>query len=528
MIAAAPVMLPQPTSRLVTARVAPGTLQRCGGTACPPGTCGHDDEPPVARFAASTDRLPRTAPPTVGAALSSGGRPLDPPTRRFIEGRFGHDLAAVRIHSNATAGEAALAVGARAYTFGSHIGFAPGQYAPETAGGWRLLVHELAHVVQQGEPGALPTSPRVSAPSDPGEVEASSIAASLGASGPPKLHAGAQIQRACGTSLGPAPGCAPDPTDPPGEIFYFETNCDDLKPGEDVHINRFVSGLAAGTTVRVHGFASLDGPAAFNEALSCHRANKLAAKLRAAPSAPSVTAILAHGPTAGPATSRRSAIAETTAPALPGPTAPVAPVAPTAPPPRFVCGPDITSETTAAVAKTRSQFAGWTATQKGDACDALISLTTGAFAWDIGELHNNAWILGYRPACASARATPACGSSVKVGPDCHYAGSVNYVVFGAMCELCNTHFTSIGSSKASGFTQAEMLKWINRYKGTGFTGLSTPSANFAASQDWAIAGFRSWPAVPGPAGDRTNCSPTCPTAYGGSAFQVHWVPHGWF
>uniref|UniRef100_UPI0022EAD86A eCIS core domain-containing protein n=1 Tax=Falsiroseomonas oryzae TaxID=2766473 RepID=UPI0022EAD86A len=40
--------------------------------------------------------------------------------------------------------------GARAFTLGRDIVFAPGRYAPETAAGRSLLAHELAHVVQQG------------------------------------------------------------------------------------------------------------------------------------------------------------------------------------------------------------------------------------------------------------------------------------------------------------------------------------------------------------------------------------------
>jgi hypothetical protein len=194
----------------------------------------------------------------------------------------------------------------------------------------------------------------------------------------------------------------------------------------------------------------------------------------------------------------------------------------------FVCGPDVTTQVSDAVSKTKTTFAGWTPTQMADACHALTSLSTGAYAWDIGELHNNAWILGYRPSCASQGANPHCGSSVQVGADCHYAGSANYVIFGVMCKLCNNHFTAIGSSDANDFTESEMLKWVDKYKGTGFSGLSTPSANFAASQIWSRAGYAGWSAASTPAGDRSNCLPTCPTAYTGSSFTVHWVPIGWF
>lgn len=210
-------------------------------------------------------------------------------------------------------------------------------------------------------------------------------------------------------------------------------------------------------------------------------------------------------------------------PGTPSPPAPT-PSQPAAGP---VCGPDVTAQVTSAVANTRTTFGSWNNSKKERQCDALDSLSTGAYAWDIVELHNNAWILGYRPACATQGATPPCGSTVKVGNDCYYAGSPNYVIYGAMCQLCNAHFTSVGnSSGANRFTENRMLYWINFYKGTGPLGISTPSGNFGPSKDWAVAGYRGWPGAGAPAGDRNNCAPTCPTAYSGGAFNVNWVPHG--
>lgn len=191
-----------------------------------------------------------------------------------------------------------------------------------------------------------------------------------------------------------------------------------------------------------------------------------------------------------------------------------------------VCGPDVTTQVRDAVAKTKTTFAGWTGSVRESHCDALDSFSTGGYAWDIVELHNNAWILGYRPACATQGATPPCGSTVQVGADCYYAGSPNYVIYGTMCKLCHDHYSA--TSNADGvarFTQSEMESWIDFYKGTGWTGWETPSANYGPSRDWAIAGYNGWPSggTP-PAGDRNNCTPPCPTAYSGGAFTVHWYP----
>jgi GH24 family phage-related lysozyme (muramidase) len=93
--------------------------------------------------------VPNMAPPQVRAVVRQSGRPLDAATRGFFEPRFGLDLAAVRVHTESRAGDAARSVGARAFTVGENIVFAPGEFAPGSAGGRHLLAHELAHVVQQ-------------------------------------------------------------------------------------------------------------------------------------------------------------------------------------------------------------------------------------------------------------------------------------------------------------------------------------------------------------------------------------------
>lgn len=82
----------------------------------------------------------------VGAVTNSSGLPLSLATRAYFEPRFGHDLSQVRIHRDQPAAER---IGARAFTYGRDIAFAPGEYAPAASEGRRLLAHELAHVLQQ-------------------------------------------------------------------------------------------------------------------------------------------------------------------------------------------------------------------------------------------------------------------------------------------------------------------------------------------------------------------------------------------
>jgi len=184
------------------------------------------------------------------------------------------------------------------------------------------------------------------------------------------------------------------------------------------------------------------------------------------------------------------------------------------PKPSFVCGPNVTKQVRNVVAALRSAYAGWNSTQREEACWALEDLGCGPVAWDVVELHNNAWIYqDYRPACASAGASPLCGSSVQVGTDCHNAGSVNYVIFGAMCDLCDMWRKTM-----------HLMIWGHKVH------LSGMDPDYGAALQWADAGFDGWPGTTTPAGDRTNCTATCPTAYAptannkSTAFDFHWAP----
>ena len=104
----------------------------------------------------SSGMIEATVPSIVDAVTSSPGQSLDPPTRRFMELRFGHDFGSVRVHSDARAAQSADAVSARAYAFGGNLVFGAGEYAPGTARGRSLIAHELAHVVQQRNSHAPP------------------------------------------------------------------------------------------------------------------------------------------------------------------------------------------------------------------------------------------------------------------------------------------------------------------------------------------------------------------------------------
>jgi hypothetical protein len=77
------------------------------------------------------------------------GTPLPAAPRTRMETAFGRSFGGVRIHADAGAAGIADRIGARAFTVGSDVGFAAGQFRPGTLDGDALLAHELAHTVQQ-------------------------------------------------------------------------------------------------------------------------------------------------------------------------------------------------------------------------------------------------------------------------------------------------------------------------------------------------------------------------------------------
>jgi hypothetical protein len=115
----------------------------------PRGTA--DDATSVPRSSSGSDTS--HVPASVAASIhdmKGGGAPLPAATRAMFEPRFGASFGRVRVHTDSRAERTASSINARAFTVGRDIAFAPGQYAPHSGEGQRLLAHELTHVVQQG------------------------------------------------------------------------------------------------------------------------------------------------------------------------------------------------------------------------------------------------------------------------------------------------------------------------------------------------------------------------------------------
>jgi len=112
------------------------------------------------------------------ATTNGSGHTLDPAARERLAPHVGDPLTDVRVHTDTTADALARSVSARAFTTGSDVYFAAGEYRPGSADGDSLLAHELTHVTQQrGAPSSGPLT--VSEPGDAMETEADTVASGL-------------------------------------------------------------------------------------------------------------------------------------------------------------------------------------------------------------------------------------------------------------------------------------------------------------------------------------------------------------
>lgn len=109
------------------------------------------------------------------ATTNGSGHTLDSRARERLAPHVGDPLDDVRVHTDPTADTLARSVSARAFTTGTDVYFAAGEYRPGSADGDSLLAHELTHVAQQrGAPTSGPLT--VSEPGDAMETEADAVA----------------------------------------------------------------------------------------------------------------------------------------------------------------------------------------------------------------------------------------------------------------------------------------------------------------------------------------------------------------
>ena len=245
-----------------------GVVQRkcaCDSTGGQPCECQQGTQT-VQRRATSSAPV-ASIPSSVPQVLRASGRPLDEPTRNFMESRFGQDFSAVRVHTGGDATASAQSINAHAYTVGNNVVFGANQYQPATAIGRRLLAHELVHVLQQGSRGTV------------------------------------RLQRfACTVGVLKDPRCddAQGAGHPSGvNLEHFSKENHTLKPAHKTQIKTFKAAWVKGGSkddVKVHGYASCDGDADLNVQLSCDRAEAVKAELTAQGITTKITTA-AHGET---------------------------------------------------------------------------------------------------------------------------------------------------------------------------------------------------------------------------------------
>lgn len=207
------------------------------------------------QFKERPGRSPNAADPETVRSQLGSGKNLDSRSRTRMESAFGQDFSRVRIHTDSRAEDLSSQLSARAFTLGSDIAFASGEYRPGTLVGDALLAHELAHVVQQdggnaqkkGSPlsgiaqHAFESDANLSAAKAMTSLWAGATARLAGVKerAAPTLRSGVQLQR-CGCKA------AKDPKIPAGDVARacFEENNTQLSKSEQTKIESAIAAVA--------------------------------------------------------------------------------------------------------------------------------------------------------------------------------------------------------------------------------------------------------------------------------------------
>lgn len=88
-----------------------------------------------------------------------------------LETHFGAPMDAVRVHADGEAAALSRELEARAFTVGSDVFFAEGQYDPQSTEGQALLAHEVTHVGQQTGFGGAAVQREEASPVDEEEIK---------------------------------------------------------------------------------------------------------------------------------------------------------------------------------------------------------------------------------------------------------------------------------------------------------------------------------------------------------------------
>jgi hypothetical protein len=210
-----------------------------------------------------------STPRSHAAATELGaGVPLSATERAPMEAALQADFSGVRVHTQGAAAEAAEDLGARAFTHGSDVAFAPGEYAPQRPASQQLLAHELTHVAQQARAGAAGL-----------QFDAKKDKAGVGAAPPEESF-------------------IKDPGNWGSEDSHLLFKADQAEPeGGEEAIRQIIDAVKEPSYVHVHGYASAEGPGDYNLNLSAHRAAAIKRRLEGLLPQGSKVILFAHGDT---------------------------------------------------------------------------------------------------------------------------------------------------------------------------------------------------------------------------------------
>jgi hypothetical protein len=145
----------QPHSLQARPVQAPEVQRKCAA-------CAEEDSQSAVRAkeaSPQTSATPQLA--ATPAALTSGGRALPDSTRSFFEDRMGRDLSHVKVHEGSESQRLNGTIDARAFTYSNHVWLGHGERADTSF----TMAHELAHVLQQTQPGEVKPRRRMAATS---------------------------------------------------------------------------------------------------------------------------------------------------------------------------------------------------------------------------------------------------------------------------------------------------------------------------------------------------------------------------
>ncbi len=274
-------------------------------------------------------------PPSINLAsqlkASKGkGSSLPKDTRSSMESAFGTNFSQVRVHNSETAVQMSRDLNALAFTHGTDVYFNKAQYNPGTFSGKRLLAHELTHVVQQtgavqsqrimrermhgsekfasnntAARDLLPPTPQTgsnraifrqeidafrgthSADSQSrGKMEALTYSSVLGKGNQtPNIQRANKLENDLGAATGvTCPISTEQLSHPDASLdITFNLNATGLSATDINNIAVFVNNwhnASLSVPVRIHGYASKDGPPTLNWPLSCRRAEAVSKQMQ--------------------------------------------------------------------------------------------------------------------------------------------------------------------------------------------------------------------------------------------------------